>query len=149
MAYATNQDVKDRFGVTLIAQLTTESSSTAPDEAVITTARQGAEAQINSYLSRRRYKVPIDVIKHAEVGALLKSYTLDLVHYRLRKDKGSVPEGVSKQYDEVVKWLMLVAEGGADLPAVDEEIEDSSVTGLTAKADGPVRLFSRDKTGGL
>ena len=148
MAYTTTQDVIDRLGNALAAQLTTESSSTTPDQDVITEHRAGAEALVDSYLAKR-YQVPIDTAVYTHVAELLKSKALDVCVYELRKRRPPVPDDVTKAYESVVAWLTAVAAGDVDLPAVAAALPAPTTSGPVAVVDGSARVFSRDKTEGL
>ena len=119
MSYATNQNIVDRLGTTLAAQLTTEDSSTTPDQDLITTARSYAEGEIDGYLGRR-YKIPVDVSRDARTAALLRGHTITITVYRLHTGRPSVPERVTKDYESAIAWLEKVATGDVVLPAAVE-----------------------------
>jgi len=147
MAYAINQDVIDRLGTALAAQLTTPASSTVPDQNQITIAREGAEGLINSYLARR-YATPVDITLDAGAAALLKAATIDVAEFRLRERRPPVPDDVTQRFDRTVEWLREIAEGKANMPSA-VELPGPTSEGPVGQAQGDPRVFTRDQLKGL
>jgi len=127
MAYIVNADITDRLGTARAAQLTTETGA-VPSDAALDEIRQSAEGEVNGYLGRR-YKVPIDVVTHADLAAPLKGITLDVAIYRAYMFRRTpVPEDVRRGREEAIEWLKGVAAGTIELPAeVTPGIDSSSL----------------------
>lgn len=141
MAYATNSDVQQRLGTALYVQLTDDAGSGSADEAVVTEARAYAEAEVNSYLGRR-FAVPVDTSTHAELAALLRSMTLDLVEHRLHARRPPVPPDIVQKRSSAVHWLEAAARGNVVLPAMTE-VAGNSATGVEGQVTGAPRRATR------
>ncbi len=83
MPYVTNADIEERLGTLAYVQLTDDTGSGAADLDKVNEARLGAEGEVDSYLAAR-YAVPVDLVAHPELSAVLRTFVLDLVEYRLR-----------------------------------------------------------------
>ena len=142
MAYVTNNDIEERLGTAAYVQLTDDASTGSADTDKINEARLGAEGEVNSYLGRR-YQVPIDLARHAEVADVLKSFVLDLVEYRLHARRPPVPGAVSNKRNQAIAWLDRVARADVVLPSVDPILENSA-TGISAETSSNERFFTRD-----
>ena len=70
MAYVTNADIQERLGNDTYIQLTDDDQDGSADVGVVDEARLAGEGEVNSYLARR-YHVPIDLTKHADLADLL------------------------------------------------------------------------------
>ena len=143
MSYITNSDVQLRMGTASYIQLTDDSGSGSADTDIVDEARQGAEGEVDSYLSRR-YAVPINLVTHPQVAAVLKSTSLDLVEYRLHARRRDVPVGVVNKRDAAVAWLRRVAGGETALPSV-LPIAPNAASGIRTASTGDERLLSRDE----
>lgn len=143
MSYATNADVAQRMGQSLLVQLTDDAGTGAADEAIISEARGSAEAEIDSYLARR-YAAPVEVEDEPQVAVLLRSVTLDLVEYRLHARRPPVPEEVVRKRASAVEWLAAVADGRVLLPAV-AELPANTSNGPSAAVSGASRVWSREE----
>ena len=143
MSYITNSDVQLRMGTASYIQLTDDTGSGSADTNIVDEARQGAEGEVDSYLSRR-YAVPIDLVTHPQVAAVLKSASLDLVEYRLHARRRDVPAGVVSKRDAALAWLRRVAGGETALPSV-LPIAPNAAAGLRTASTGDDRLLSRDE----
>ncbi len=115
MAYVTNSDIEERLGTAAYVQLTDDDGTGSADEDKVDEARLGAEGEVNSYLGRR-YQVPIDLTRHAEVADVLKSFVLDLVEYRLHARRPPVPGAISNKRNQAIAWLDRVARADVVLP---------------------------------
>ncbi len=143
MSYVTNNDVDQRLGTARYVQLTDDAGTGSADPDVADEARNGAEGEVNGYLSQR-YAVPIDLVTHGEVAPALLSVTLDLTEFRLYARRGSVPSNVIAKRDAAVDWLRRVADGRASLPSVNP-IASNPAAGLRAASTGDERMLSRDE----
>lgn len=143
MSYASNADVLSRIGNRLYVQLTDDAGNAAADEAKVTDARLGAEAEVNSYLGRR-YRVPVDVTTDADIAVCLKSLTLDLVEFRLHARRPPVPQDVRLKREAAIKWLQQIASGAALLPSA-VEIPGHDSGGIVSEFIHPERIMSREQ----
>lgn len=143
MAYITNADIETRLGSQTYVQLTDDDGDGVGDVGVIDEARLAAEGEANSYLARR-YAVPVDVSRHAELAGILATITLDLVEFRLRGRRPPVSRSAERQHALAIRWLRAAAEGAIRLPAL-AEVAGSASGGPVAEARGPKRLLSREE----
>jgi len=142
MAYITNADIESRLGTAAYVQLTDDAGSGSADEEKVDEARLGAEGEANSYLAAR-YTVPIDLTGAAEVAAVLKSFVLDLVSYRLHSRRPPVPEDIVRRREEAVTWLSRVASGLVQLPS-SLALKENAALGIVGEVSGPQRTMSRE-----
>ncbi len=112
MAYASVQDMIDRFGEGEMARASTPENTpiTAVIPAPIQTALDDASATIDSYL-RRRYAVPLQAVPPEINRACCMLARLDL---GLGNEK-TVSEQAQKAADAATSWLKQLANGTADL----------------------------------
>ena len=143
MAYITNADIEERLGSAIYVQLTDDDGDDQADVGVVDEARLAAEGEVNSYLARR-YQVPIDLDKHADLADLLASITLDLVEYRLRSRRPPVPKDTTDRHTRTIDWLRRVADGRIELPSA-APVADSTARGTLGEATGEERLLTRDE----
>lgn len=134
MAYATKQDMIDRFGETELAQLTDKDSGQAIDDFVLSRALTDAKGEIDSYLASR-YDLPL-----SETPGVLVRRACDIARYFLYEDAPS--DTVRQRYDDAVSWLRKVSEGKADLglDSSDAEVQPPS-SAVDSAAD---QIFGRD-----
>jgi phage gp36-like protein len=114
MAYATTQQVIDRVGAAVAAQLTTDGGTVA-DNPTVDAVRAAGEGEVNSYLAER-FRTPIDVSGDTDRADFLRGASLDVAAYRLHLRRPPVPEDVKKQRDATVEHLKLIAKGEAEIP---------------------------------
>lgn len=143
MSYATNSDVEQRMGPASYVQLTDDAGEGAADEVKVTAAREAAEAEINSYVGVR-YGVPVDVSGEAEVAAILRSVTVDLVEFRLHSRRPPVPADVAARGASALEWLDRIASGRAVLPSVSE-LQGNPALGPSTAASASTRVWGRDE----
>ncbi len=143
MAYITNADIEERLGSAAYVQLTDDDGDGQADVGVVDEARLGAEGELNSYFARR-YDVPIDLTAHPDLADLIKSFTLDLVEYRLRSRRPPVPQDITRRRADAVEWLTCVADGRVELPSATG-VAASTARGPIAATLGNERVLSRDE----
>ncbi|MCG8405122.1 MAG: DUF1320 domain-containing protein [Phycisphaerales bacterium] len=143
MTYVTNNDVQAWLGTQAYIKLTDDSGSGTADETKVDEARFGAEGEANSYLATR-YKVPVDVSSEPEIEAVLRSFLLDLVSYRLHSRRPPVPDDIARRRDEAVTWLSRVSSGMVQLPSA-LAVQENSALGIVGRAVGPDREMTRKK----
>ena len=134
MAYATKQQMIDRFGETELAQLTDKKGGQSIDDFVLGRALDDAKHEIDSYLTGR-YDLPL-----AETPGVLVRRACDIARYFLYEDRAS--ETVRQRYDDAVSWLRKVSEGKADLGLDSGNAEVRPPPGAVDSAAD--RAFGRD-----
>ncbi|WP_435100827.1 gp436 family protein [Arhodomonas sp. AD133] len=107
MAYASVQDLIDRFGEDELIELTDTERTGQVDQAQVETALEEASAEIDA-LIRRRYSVPV-----SPAPALLRRLCADIARYHLDAIGGR--EHVAKRRNDAVKRLESIAAGRATL----------------------------------
>jgi len=142
MAYVTNSDIEAWLGTEAYIAMTDDSGSGSADTAKVDEARLGAEGEANSYMAAR-YQVPVEVSSEPEVEAVLKTFVLDLVSYRLHSRRPPVPEDVVRRRDEAVTWLERIASGVVQLPSATP-LSQSVSMGTLGEAAGPEREMTRE-----
>ncbi len=130
MSYFINQDIIDRVGTEMAAQLTTDSGS-VPDQDVLDEVRQSAEGEANAYLARR-YDVPVDT-SDAERAAMLKGIVLDIAVYRLMLRRVPVSDDHVRAYEAATAVLTKIARGEIVLPGAS--------TPASTEADSPKATY--------
>ncbi len=142
MSYLTNADIDAWLGTQTVVELTDDDGNGVIDTAKLDEARLGAEGEANSYLATR-YQVPVEVSSEAEVQAVLKSFILDLVAYRLHGRRLPVPVDIVRRREEAVVWLGRVASGMVQLPSALAVLENPAL-GILGQTVGPKRQMTRD-----
>lgn len=143
MSYITNADIENRMGTTAYVALTDDDSDEVADTPRVDEFRLGAEGEADSYLATR-YQTPVDLSAHPELSAVLKSFVLDLVEYRMHGRRPPVPVDIVRRHAEAVAWFTRIATGAAHLPAATPLKSDASRPPL-AETFGPPRVFQRDQ----
>ena len=143
MGYITNADIEERLGGNAYVQLADDDGDNVADIGVVNEARLGAEGEVNSYLARR-YQVPIDLTANSDLADVLKSFTLDLVEYRLRSRRPPVPQDTVRRRTEAIEWLSRVADGTIELPSAVHAAANRARGPLAAIAGDP-RVLSREE----
>lgn len=138
MAYATQQDLDDRFGAEEILQLSDRDADGVADSSVITNALTDADELINSYLAVRM-ELPLST-----VPAVLVRTASDIAYCLLFRN--DPPDGVKAAHEKAVKFLQDVSKGTARLDAGGAEPEPS---GDTVQTSGPSKVFTRDTMDGF
>lgn len=135
MAYATQQEMIDRFGQREIIQLTDKSTppTGSINSTVLGKAIADAEATINGYVASR-YSLPL-----AEVPQQLIRIACDLTRFFLDKEPS---KEVQDRYDYALAWLRDVSAGRVSLGVVSPQVTPSSTGGPTAV--GGARVFNTD-----
>ena len=112
MAYATAQDLIDRYGQTEIARLSAAdgASVVAVDPVRCAMALDDATALIESYL-RARYQLPLSPVPREILGAACA-----LARHNLAQGGGREPsDQIKAGRDEAVAWLKQLASGAAQI----------------------------------
>lgn len=143
MAYATKQDLIDRFGLAELVQLTDRMNrpATAEDDAVIGRALDDASAFADSYLARAA-QLPLSPVPPQLVKA-----ASDIARYYLHGRAAEKDGEVERAYKEAVALLRDVAAGKAAL--LQDSTPAAQPGGASVQAVDPNRVFSRESLGGL
>lgn len=114
MSYATEQDMRERFGERELVQLTDQTGRGVVDTAVLDRALADADRIIDSYL-RARYTLPLDASVVAASGLALAA--ANIARYLLMGAQAT--EEVAARHRDTVAWLKDIAAGRASLGAED------------------------------
>ena len=134
MAYCTQQNLVDRFGLQEMIQLTDIDNLGVINTLVLNQAIADADAVINGYLSGR-YSLPL-----ASPPAVLTRMACDIVRYYLNDD--NVTDQVKRRFDEAIKLLEQVAKGIISL-GLDSQGETVAQTSQIEINSQP-SVFGRD-----
>lgn len=137
MAYATLQDLIDRFGRTELVQLTDRTNKPAStiDESVVARALTDAEATINGYVARR-YQLPLSSVPEA-----LTKKACDIARYYLHGKAADKDSQVYLAHKEAIDWLKNVASGLVVIDAAG--IVPAAAGGGAIRANPSGRVFTR------
>lgn len=114
--YATEADLKTRFGAQVIDELKLGREDEEEPVDVVQVALQDAEEEINGYIGSR-YPLPL-----ANVPSNLKRIACDIARYRLYTEDPL--EHITKLYDDAIAFLKRVQDKKADLQILDEQSKD-------------------------
>jgi phage gp36-like protein len=112
MAYATAQDLIDRYGATEIARLSAAdgASVVAVDAVRCAMALDDATALVESYL-RARYQLPLSPVPREILAA-----TCALARHQLAQGGGREPsDQIKAARDETIAWLKALSSGSAQI----------------------------------
>ena len=134
MAYASKQDMIDRYGAEELVGITDRTGANVIDDAVLSSALENATAEVNS---EARLNGAITVTDQ------LTSLTCAIARYHLTDP---CAERVRKDYEDAITFLRRVADGRSTLAGQNAE------TPAAAGNDAPVfvspqRQFTRDSLG--
>ncbi|BCS94611.1 hypothetical protein DSLASN_02430 [Desulfoluna limicola] len=139
MAYATQQDMEERYGQDALITIADRNDDGAVDSEVVERALADASAEIDPYLAKR---TPLPL---TEVPALLVRLCVDIAIYRLTAEADGNTEERRTRYDDAIALLKSIAAGKVSLGLATPP---PSVGGGVVLS-GPSRLFSRDTMGRL
>jgi len=114
--YATEADLKKRFGAQRIDELKFGHEGGEDPVDVVQVALQDAEEEINGYIGSR-YPLPL-----ANVPSNLKRIACDIARYRLYTE--APLEHITKLYDDAIAFLKRVQDKKADLQILDEQSKE-------------------------
>ncbi|RKG37506.1 MULTISPECIES: gp436 family protein [Acinetobacter] len=114
--YATEVDLKTRFGAQVIDDLKLGREGEADPVDIVQVALQDAEEEINGYIGSR-YLLPL-----ANVPSNLKRIACDIARYRLYTEDPL--EHITKLYDDAIAFLKRVQDKKADLQIIDEQSKE-------------------------
>ena len=138
MAYATQQDLIDRFGEDELIQLTdrTNLPATSIDVDVVAAALSDAENLADSYLAKR-FQLPLD-----PVPEVLTRTISEIARYFLHGRRTDKDDPVTRDYSQALAWLKDAAKGLVELDTAGTTPDQSGDGQVQVEA--PDRVFSRD-----
>lgn len=139
MAYATQQNLIDRFSEAELIQLTDRTGSNVIDPVVVARALADADAQIDGYLAVR-YALPL-----ASVPGVLEKLACDIARYQLYDDR--VTETVKTRFEQAIKFLQDVASEKATLGLSANN--GPAANGNTVEMSSTTPVFRRSESGGF
>ncbi|MDD1534565.1 MULTISPECIES: gp436 family protein [unclassified Bradyrhizobium] len=141
MTYATQAELVERFGETMLIDLTdrVDPPAGAIDSGVVTDALADTDAMIDGYLLNR-YQLPL-----ATTPALLNDLAKAIAIYKLHRD--SVSDKIRADYQDALKTLKQIADGVVRLNVAGVEPASSGATGVRV-TDRP-RDFTPDNLKGF
>ncbi|WP_164919483.1 gp436 family protein [Hansschlegelia zhihuaiae] len=136
MAYATLQDLIDRFGAKELVQRTdrTNKPPSTIDEALVEQALDGASSLADGYL-RKVYELPLPATPRVLVDKIC-----DIARYTIRDESSEEKGFVHRNYKGALDWLELVSTGAVALDL------GSNVPPPEPAGGGAVRSSSGDRT---
>jgi phage gp36-like protein len=133
MAYATQQDLIERFGLDEITQISDETGAGAIDAGRIAQALADSGAKIDSYIGAR-YTLPL-----SSIPAGLNQLACDIARYLLAR----LPtDEMRRRYDDALRWLTKVATGEFGLGIDNAGATPAEFGGAAIRADR--RVFDRE-----
>lgn len=133
MAYATLDDLVDRFGSEELAQRSDRAAGAVIDADVVARALTDAEAEANSYLATR-YHLPL-----ASTPPVLVRIVCDIARYRLCDVP---PDEVRTRYEDAVRDLKRAGDGTLVIDGATPLEKSSAGIGVASRA--PARVFGGD-----
>lgn len=143
MAYATKQDLIDRFGAQEIIQRTDRTNRPAStiDDTVVGRALSDAQALVDGYLGKV-YQLPL-----ATVPPVLTKVCCDLARLNLWAGAADKDGPVSRAADAALAWAKDVARGLVRLDVAG--IAPPQASGAGVQVSGAPKVFSADTLRGL
>ena len=140
MAYATAQDIIDRYGEDALFVAADRNNDDAIDNAAVERALDDATDEINTYIGKR-YTLPI-----ATVPRVVMRLCVDITLYRLSPGM-ALTEEKRQRYEDAIALLKLIAKGEVSLGLDDGSSAESAVG--DAEVISNERQFSRRTMRGL
>lgn len=109
MPLATLQHMVERFGEREMIALTDRDNTGGIDEAVLNSALNSAEVEINAYLAAL-YQLPF-----ASVPVIVRDFSCDVARYRLCGSEVTETEEVRARYKDAIKFFEKVSKGEVSL----------------------------------
>ena len=134
MAYATKQDMIDRFGERELQRLTDRAATGSIVDDVLDRALADADAAIDAYIGAR-YALPL-----ASVPPVLVGTACDIARYRLQENNPS--EVATDRHAQAMRFLMALSRGDAKLDVGGAEPPASAGS---IGIESATRVFSRDR----
>lgn len=145
MAYATQQNITDLYGLDTLDRLADRDGEGSADPAKVARALDDASALIDGYIATR-VTLPL-----ATVPAVLRNLCVDIAMYRLATDAGLLSDDARARYEDAVRFLRDVSAGKAAIPqpVAPGSAVTETASPQTVVIDSEPRLFSRGSMRGL
>ncbi len=144
MGYITQEDLLRADG-NLVWNMAVNRETNGLDEEKIRQAISDADAEIDSFLSRR-YPLPLAV---TEIPRPLQRVALSLAFYWLSERDNQVTELIQKRYDDAIKTLREMASGVRDLGLPAYAAPAETDLGKIIVTGANPRLFTRNNLKGV
>lgn len=108
MAYATEQDIIDRYGEAALIVASDHDEDGAADPEVVAKGLQDASEEIDVYVGGR-YTLPL-----SPVPPVLKRLCVDISLYRMSKPP-AITDELRRRYEDAVRLLKMISEGKVTL----------------------------------
>jgi phage gp36-like protein len=141
MAYATTQDIIDRYGEDQLLVLADRDGDGIADQGVTSRALADADSEIDLYVGSR-YDLPLAV-----VPSVLVQVAVDIAVYRMSPDAMTATEEVRTRYADARATLKSIAKGEVSLGPKPEK--SGGQASSPAIVSGRPRVFGRGRGGGL
>lgn len=109
MAYATQQNMLDRFGEREVIALTDRDNTGVIDATVLAQGLDAAAGEVNAYLAVR-YALPL-----ASTPIIVRDFACDIARFRLCGGEVTETEEVRNRYKDAIKFFEKVADGKISL----------------------------------
>lgn len=115
--YATQQDIIDLYGEPTLIRVSDVNRTRAIDPQVVEAALEGADDEINVYLSSQ-YDVPLTYTTRS-----LRRIAVNIAVYTMALGRAERTDEMRKRYEDAIKLLTLMSAGkvGLGLPMVDSD----------------------------
>lgn len=140
-AYATQQDLEDRYGSAEVLLVSDRDGDGSIDAGVVSEALQDATDEIDSYLSAR-YDLPL-----ATTPGILTRRCGDIAMYLMADTADSLTEERTNRYKAAISWLKDLVKGNASL-GLDQEPATTPQAVAVASINSD-RVFTRSSMRGL
>jgi phage gp36-like protein len=137
--YATLDDLKKQIPEDMLIQLTDDAGSGVVDSTIVDAALETADVEIDGYIGVR-CALPLN-----PVPAIIVKQAIDLAIYNLYARRQGPPDHWQRRYDNVIRFLGMVAKGDISLGVGDP---NSTGSGDEAVASSGDRIFSRETLSG-
>lgn len=141
MAYATTQDIIDRYGEDQLLVLADRDGDGRADQAVTSRALADADSEIDLHVGTR-YDLPLAV-----VPSVLVQVAVDIAVYRMCPSDALVTEEIRTRYTDARATLKAIAKGDVSLGPTPER--SGGQASSPALVSGRPRVFGRGPGGGL
>ncbi|HFK4066908.1 TPA: gp436 family protein [Kluyvera ascorbata] len=142
--YVTRDDLLATDGA-LVWNMAIDKSTEQLDEAKIETAIDDADAEINSFLSRR-YQLPLNI---SVVPRPLHRVATSIALYWLSERDNQITDLIQKRYDSAIQTLKEMANGTRDLGLPTDTPPPETDNGKIIIVSDNQRLFTRNKLRGV
>lgn len=139
MAYATADDLIERYGEEELIRLTDRTGSGVADADTVARALSDADAEIDGYLASR-YALPLQSVPN-----VLVRIACDIARYRLWADRAS--DEVRRRYEDARRYLESLSRGDVTL-GLPPDMQPSAPTAMAAAWVGNEPVFTRQGTNG-